>query len=193
MQEMQEMQENVGGHGFALLKNPPSDLQLAALLKGEFLEQSVVLKGRPPEIYIDGAPLYVGKPHLVEATQSDSMKRQWHINVCVNPFLLEKEDWEEKLNEWFYGLQPVDGEEVRNAKAAYHKMSGRHYSTLAVITIEKDHLRFYSPIQLDLVIRKADDDFTVRFDALNNPPFYCEVELEKPSGMYIIDGKALLH
>ena len=177
--------EDVGGHGL-----PPSDDEVDAGGKGKLPERGIVLKGRPPEFYIDGAPLYVGKPILHEVTEGDSMKRQWLIKAFVNPFLKDKQD---KLAEWFDGLQPVEDEEVGNAKAAYHNICGRHYSMLAIVTIEKDNLRFYSPIQLDLVIRKADDDFTVRFDALNNPPFYCEVELEKPPGMYIIDGKALLH
>lgn len=156
---------------------------------------SFVHKSRPPEYHVDGVKLYVGPLMLVNVTQGDSTKRQWNIKASLNPVLRDNEDKENILMKWFEGLQkPHDPYVDETARAAYHGISSNAYEIIAVVTIENEHLRFYSPVKLDLCLRFPHEgqNNEVRFDAYNNLPFYCELNLPDPPGVYIIDGPVCL-
>ena len=157
--------------------------EVAARLKGKMPQRGFgfILEGELPEIFVDGAPLYCGKLMLVDVTQGDGMKSEWHIKAALNPVLKEKEDSVKILSTWFNGLQaphePSRDEETRatDAEMFGFSLGLRPYDIIAAITFENDEMRYYSPIKLDLAMRIEEDDEhpKIRFYAANNPSFYC--------------------
>lgn len=155
----------------------------------------ILHNSQPPKVRIDGAPLYTGKLFMIEMPQDDDKRRQWHIKAYVNESLKQKDDIDAKMATWFAGLRVKNdpyGED--EARAAYHGVPSKPYNIIAVVTTEDNHLRFYSPIKLDLCLRYNDDQQhnEIRFEASNNDAFVCQLCLEHPPAMYIIDGKISL-
>ena len=144
------------------------------------------VKGRVPELKIGDAPLFASGGNLCICAWSEATPRQKHT-ICVCADLSQQLCYAQTFHGMFRTcchLIQLYGEPVAT------KCAETHRGVVFVVTVEDNVLRFHSPLGLRLVVRRGDDPGTLRFDAQNDPSFWCE--LLEPEGVEMIEGCVML-
>ena len=141
------------------------------------------MDGRPPEILFGDTPMFAPGGSLSYATVpvTDTMSTEPEPESF----------WKDSTTLVFADLAPQLCFLQGSVKSAYsmvqwygQEVAERCVETrrgiILVIEVREGVLRFHSPVGIELVVRGGDKEDTLRFDARNNPGFWCVVPTPEP-------------
>lgn len=144
------------------------------------------IKGRVPELKVGDAPLFASGGNLFLCAWSDDAPSKKNT-ICVCADLSQQLCYAQTFHGMFRTcchLIKLYGEPVAT------KCAETHRGVVFVMTVEHKVLRFHSPLGLRLVVRRGDNPGTLRFDAKDDPSFWCE--MLEPEGVDMVEGRVVL-
>jgi len=144
------------------------------------------IKGRVPELQVGDAPLFASGGKLFLSVWSENAENG-KSTTCVCADLSQQLCYAQTLHGMLRTasrLIALYGESVAT------KCAETRRGVVLVVTVEDRVLRFHSPLGLGLVVRRGDGPGTLRFDATEDPSFWCE--MPEPEGVEVVDGCVVL-